>query len=195
MGPKYNIMIPYTHKMPNFVETALLNQILDSIITPRWENLPDPVALKEYTDRLLLEVNDYPSLTQIQSKYPNLANTIKFLKSSKGTWPIHCDTHRQTAINIPLRNTDNTFTVFHQGGNSVDSAYAQFGDIFQNWRSNEYITYIVDSIEVYREVLECPTIVNTSKPHGIINNSNKTRWICSWTYDGTFEQALEDFGV
>ena len=195
MGPQYNTMIPYTHKLLNFVEPVLLNQILDNIITPKWETLSDPSALKEYTDSLPVKVTDYVFLSQLQSKYPNLADTIKFLKSSKGTWPIHCDTHRQTAINIPLRNTNNTFTVFHEGGTSVDSVYAQFGNVLQEWFSNKYITYFNDSVEVYREVLDCPTVVNTSKPHGIINNGDKTRWICSWAYNGTFEQALEDFGV
>jgi len=188
-------MNPYTHKIPNFIDPILLNNILDSIISPLWESLPDPAALYEYTDKLPIAVKDYPFLANIQSKYPKLADRIKFLKSSKGSWPIHCDTHRQTAINIPLRNIENTHTVFHKGGEQAKNVHAYFGNVLQEWYSNEYVTYITNSEEVYKEILECPTIVNTSKPHGIINNGSNNRWICSWAYNGTFEEAIEEINV
>ncbi len=188
-------MIPYTYKIPNFIDSILLNNILDSIISPLWESLPDPAALSEYTDKLPIAVIDYPFLANIRSKYPKLADHIKFLKSSKGSWPVHCDTHRQTAINIPLRNIENTYTVFHESGKQATNVHAYFGNVLQEWYSNEYVTYITNSKEVYKEILKCPTIVNTSKPHGIINNGSNNRWICSWPYNGTFEEAIEEINV
>lgn len=188
-------MNQYATELPNVLDVSYFQEIANSIITQDWLSTPDPVALGKYTDAVLINVSDYEYLTLLKNKHPNLRDYIKFMKSSKGSWPVHVDNHRTCAINIPIANTESTFTRFYDGGTKVDSVTEEFGGYPGTWYSNEYLTYITEANLVFEHVLSVPTIIDSTVPHGINNNGTESRIICSWAYDGTYANALEDFGV
>ena len=93
-----------------------------------------------------------------------------------------------------ISNCDHTkVTRFFTGGQEVDSIEGSFGEIYREWKSNEYLTYIKDADNLFDHILTVPTLVNTSKPHNIINTSDSIRVMLSWEYQDTFETAEADF--
>jgi len=185
-------MNSFVTELHNFLDVKFFQQIADDIISDDWLTLPDPDALGKYTDRTPISVYDYNYLELLQERYPGLANQVKFMKSSYGTWPTHFDSHRKCAINIPLFNTNDTITRFYVNGTNVDSVEEDFGGKKGKWYSNEYLTYVIDAEPAFDHVLTVPSIINTSKPHGIFNNGNRPRIICSWAYNGTYEEAVKE---
>lgn len=188
-------MIDFVKELKNFVDISFLQNIADNLITKHWLSLPDAEALSQYTDKLPIFVNDYEYLSKIKKQFPNLNDHIKFIKSTKGTWPIHSDTHRKCAINIPIQNTLDTVTKFYIGGKSVEKTTESWAGQERTWFSNEYVTYVKDAEFAYEHILTVPTIVNTFAPHSILNNSVSPRVICSWTYNGTYKDALKELDV
>lgn len=188
-------MRQYVAELHDIFDIAFFRGIANTLITDEWLGLPDPVALAKYTDTLPVKVRDHEYLIKLRSKYPGLADQIKFMKSSQGSWPVHSDTHRKCAINIPLFNTEHTTTDFYEGGSFVESVEDFFGDIWGTWYTNEYLRYVSNADIKYRHVLNKPAIINTAAPHGISNNGDVPRIICSWAYSGTYEEAVEEFSV
>lgn len=180
-------------ELGELINCEVFRNIAEEIITDKWLSLSDTEALSKYTDRLPVNVEDYKYLSDLKKQYPRLNENVKFMKSTRGSWPTHYDSHRQCAINIPIFNTTSTITRFYSGGRAVDSVNAEFGSTTNTWYSNEYLTYIIEAQPEFDHVLTVPTLINTSVPHGIFNNSDNHRIICSWAYDGTFEEAVGEF--
>lgn len=188
-------MKTYITELSNIFNISIFQEIAARLITPEWLNLSDPDALQKFTDTTPIDVNEYTDLLLLKNKYPSLSSHIKFMKSTKGTWPVHIDNHRRSAINIPISNTINTITRFYTGGTAVDKIQAKFGNVSNVWYSNEYLTYIKDAHHAFDHILTVPTLVNTAQPHNIINNSEIPRVICSWATTSSYEEAQEEFNV
>lgn len=164
-------------------------------ITEEWINAPAPLALK-YTDENILKVNDYPYLQDIRSRHTNLKDFIKLMKFEPGQLPAHIDAQRDCTFNIPVYNcNEGTRTRFFKNYTPVKEKYLEsFGAHGPKvWYSNEYITYIDGGEVDFDFSLTAPVLMDTHTPHDIINNTNDYRLIWSWTYEGTFKEALKDF--
>jgi hypothetical protein len=188
-------MKTYVTEITNVFDVSIFQEISAKLITPEWLRLSDPESLQKFTDKFPVDTNEYPELLLLRKKYPSLSRYIKFMKSTKGSWPVHIDNHRHSAINIPISNTANTITRFYVGGTPVDKVHAMFGDVLNDWYSNEYLTYIKDAQKQYDHVLTIPTLVNTAQPHNIINNSDTPRIVCSWATSISYKDAQEEFNV
>lgn len=130
-------------------------------------------------------VKNDPYLTEIKNQFPFLSpvfNVYKF-PSGKGL-PAHIDGDRFCAINIPIYNTENTSTVFYDMDETAQLEYDE----------HRILHYVKGSItEAFRFTLTRPTLINNTKPHGVINTSSDTRIIISWSVlkPMTFEECVQ----
>jgi len=134
----------------------------------------------------LVKNNEY--LQEIQKKYSILGDiyNIYYLGANKKIEP-HIDSDRSVALNIPVRGTENTYTIFYKSKNNIDTEY----------RSR----FIYDAVgqeeiaEDFRFCLNRPTLINTSGVHGVDNPNNRARIIFSWSVlpRYSFEDAVEFF--
>lgn len=163
-------------------------------ITQEWIDAPAPIALK-YTDENILIVDDYEYLKSIRARFPLLKPFIKLLKFEAGTIPIHIDAQRNCTLNIPIKNcNEKTVTSFYADYKPVEKSFEYFGSAEPRvWHSNEYITYIEGGVKIFEFSLTRPALMDTHTAHGIVNNSNSHRLIWSWTYDGSYEDAVRVF--
>jgi len=184
----------FVFEIPDFIDRAYLYTKAKEILTEKWLSTPDPWALADYTDRVFIKVDDDEYLSSIREQHPKLKDYIKILKAETGTWPTHVDKHRVTAINIPLHNYEECDVIFYDNNyTELHEVTTKFGSIEDTWKSNNYLTYVQPKTVLYKHILNNTAIINTNAPHSIENRSNDNRIIASWTYDETFEQAIEDF--
>lgn len=164
-------------------------------ITQEWIDAPAPVALKN-SDDFPLYIKGHPMLEEFQKRHPTLKNFIKLMKIEPGICPPHIDGMRECTLNIPVHNcTNETLTRFYENYKVVDEKWLDsFGAAGPKlWKSNKYIKHIEGGELIYQFSLTQPALMNTQIPHDIINQSNDYRIIWSWTLDGSFEQAKEEF--
>tara|TARA_B110000503_G_C7155457_1_gene417111 strand:- start:1584 stop:2150 length:567 start_codon:yes stop_codon:yes gene_type:complete len=188
-------MKKYITELTDILDVEFFQSIAKTLVTDKWLSLSDPEALRKFTDTMPVSVLNHPYLIEVKLKYPSLSNQIKFMKSTAGSWPVHTDSHRRCAINIPIANTKDTITSFYTGGTPVAHIDAEFGNTHNVWYSNEYLTYIINAKKDFDHVLQIPTIVNTTMPHGIVNSGTRPRIICSWAFTTSYEEACGELNV
>ena len=184
---------PYLTELPGFIDLDYMKGIADNMLTDEWKSLSDVEALARYTDVKVVDVEADDYLKGIRDKYPKLKNHIKLMKCSKGSWPIHIDAHRSSAISIPVTNCDNTKTTkFFTGGEIAEKIYDQFGDKKGIWQSNEWLTYVENAELACEHATVMPTLINTKVPHQIVNSTDSIRVIFSWAYEAPYAEAVAD---
>lgn len=164
-------------------------------ITPDWINAPAPVALG-FTDRNILKVDEHEILNEFRKRHPNLKPFIKLMKFEAGNIPAHIDAQRDCTLNIPVHNCNSgTKTRFFKNYKPVEEKWLDsFGDFGPKlWHSNEYITYIEGGEIDYEFSLTRPALMDTHTAHDIVNLTDDYRLIWSWTYDGSFAEAVAEF--
>lgn len=194
-------MSDYYYELKNLFDLEELKKIALPYITEEWKQTDDFMGLISFTDKTLIKVADHDYLLQFQQRFPRLGNTLRILKNSNKSWPVHLDVNRLVSINIPIMNTgEGKITRFYEGGTQVNEWYGNFGIIEGSFQSNEYQTYVQDATPVLDYVLDKnPAIINTTKPHSVYNqHANPTdpnpRFIMAWGYTGTYEEAVEVLG-
>lgn len=129
-------------------------------------------------------VKDFSYLSDLQRKYPFLSGVFNVYKHPAGySVPIHIDAGRFCAINIPICNTEHSSTIFYNLDNDAQIQYD----------SKRILNQITSGVtECFRFTLTEPTLINTTKPHSVINTGSETRIIISWSVlkPITFEQCL-----
>jgi hypothetical protein len=129
-------------------------------------------------------VADDPYLLNIKNKFPFLSDIFNVYVHPPGySVPIHIDAQRFCAINIPIQNTKNSNTIFYKKDNNLDIEY----------ESRRIINLVKSPTEeCFKFTLTKPTLINTTYPHSVINNSDKTRVIISWSVlkPMTFQDCL-----
>lgn len=123
-------------------------------------------------------------LQQIKNRYSFLSGVFNVYKHPPGySLDIHIDADRFCAINIPICNTQDSMTMFYDKNDSAELQY-----------DSRRILNLVKSAtkECFRFTLTKPTLINTSYPHSVINNSDQTRIIISWSVlrPMTFQECL-----
>jgi hypothetical protein len=134
---------------------------------------------KQETPNSYLEVDKIPELISLHKLYPFFNDEISIFKvdgkhSDNSKWPIHIDSGRRSALNIPLINCD---------VKSITSFYEK-PKLFKNnlVPIEEYhISIVTGDLNIIEEFnLLKPTIINTSTPHSVKNNGTGYRIIMSW---------------
>lgn len=127
------------------------------------------------THHRLVESSQY--LTEIRNQYPFLSTIYNIYPTSQGyTTPIHIDSGRNCALNIPISNTENSHTVFYEAKD------IKVEDI----KDRVYHKVLSSSTEVFRFTLLEPTVINTKVPHGVFDSGTETRIIMSWSISSEY---------
>ena len=110
-----------------------------------------------------------PKLDMGFSRYNLVCNfAVAFVMNKTSDVQIHIDSGKTEArINIPIINTENTFTRFYTGGsykkhnNSKTNVTAKVLSNIQNLK-------LVDSVEIIQ-----PTVLRVNEPHNVLKNNDK----------------------
>lgn len=133
----------------------------------------------------LVNADEY--LSKIFKKYDCLSPLYNIIRLKPLQYiPIHVDNKRNCAINIPLKNCENSVTIF----------YKPKSDMIISPDADDRLHYITSSLdESFRFVLDRPILFNTSIPHTAINLGTEDRIIFSWSIhkEYTYEDALNIF--
>jgi hypothetical protein len=134
-------------------------------------------------------VNDDHYMMSIQDRYPLLSNVYNIYPlPPRCEIPLHIDSSRGCAFNIPIQGTEGTHTVFYKEDGPLKLEYDE-----------KRIYNLVKSpvIEVFRSTLTKPLLINNTVPHKVTNNKNTMRLTLSWSLnpDVTFQQAIECFNA
>ncbi len=111
-------------------------------------------------------------LKNLRQRYPFLSDVYNIYVTHQSIpTPIHVDKNRSCALNIPIMNTDRSSTVFYKADTSG------YEDI------PERVYYLIKSepTEVFRFIIDRPTLINTKVPHGVSGTGDKRRVIMSWS--------------
>jgi len=132
-------------------------------------------------------VSDDAYMSSIQKKYPLLSPVYNIYPlPAKIGIPLHIDTDRSCAFNIPIQGTEGTNTIFYEAVEPVQTVY-----------DTKRIYDLIKSpvVEKFRHTLLRPLLINNSKPHEVTNNKDTMRITLSWSLNKgvTFEQAIECF--
>jgi len=117
-------------------------------------------------------VKDNPSLSALQEKFPFLGSIYNIYVFPPGQGlPVHIDSARKCAINIPISNTLDSTTVFYKLEEPV---------VLEHVAERVYDKVISNKIEVFRFTLTHPTLINNTVAHSATNYSDKPRVVLSW---------------
>lgn len=146
------------------------------------------LRLHQGVSKLRIEAIEDPYTQLLYLKYPCLSPVINIYRiPANWTLEMHVDSNRQCALNIPVRNTENTDTIFYD---FVEEPILEHDSIKK--------VYFVKSkvIESFRFSMNTPVLINTvNSPHAVVNPTDDFRISMSWSMkpDVTFEQAKSNF--
>ena len=139
-------------------------------------------------------VHDLPVLDCLHSTYPFFNSEVSFFSvdgSSNITnkWPIHIDSGRRSALNIPLLNCDmQSTTYFFSEPEPFRNRIEPIHDF--------HISAVHGSLNLVDQFsLIVPTVINTSIPHTVHNYGIGKRIIFSWGSMLSFSELLYKLNV
>ena len=118
-------------------------------------------------------VKDDLYLTYLQSRYPFLSDVwnVYTFHPSVGVEP-HVDGGRQCSLNIPVKNCQDSATIF----------YKQQSDYTYTYKEDIILTAISGTLEeTWRFTLTKPVLFNNTLPHSVEVWGAEPRIIFSWT--------------
>jgi hypothetical protein len=117
-------------------------------------------------------VKDNPSLTALREKFPFLGSIYNiYVFPGRQGLPIHIDSARKCAINIPIANTLDSTTIFYKLSEPV---------VLEHIKERTYNKVLSEKTEVFRFTLERPTLINNAVAHSAMNYSDNPRIVLSW---------------
>ena len=117
-------------------------------------------------------VSDNSALTKFQEQFPFLGPLYNiYVFPAQTGLPVHIDSARKCAINIPILNTLDSTTVFYKLEEPI---------LLEHNQHRVYDKVLSNKIEVFRFTLEKPTLINNTIAHSSMNYSNEPRIILSW---------------
>jgi hypothetical protein len=125
------------------------------------------------------KIEDESYLLKIQEQYPFLSNLYNIYNTK---WdyvtPVHIDSHRNCALNIPIFNVNDSYTVFYQTDKNLSSDFIL---------DRAYYSIDSEKTEIFKFSLNVPTIINTKIPHSVSHNNTKNnRIIMSWSINNNY---------
>lgn len=133
-------------------------------------------------------VADDPYMQSIRNEIPILADLYNiYTIEPKSSIPLHVDTGRSAAFNIPISGTEYSDTIFYN-----------YTETMQLERTLVNIYDMVTSgvKETFKFTLMRPALIDNTGPHAVLNNGIVSRVSISWSFRAgvTFEQAKDVFG-
>jgi len=181
----------YVNEINHELDLEFFKDLANQMMTDEWLSSPDHIGLVT-SDLNPVQVNDHSYLKGVRDKFPKLFDHLKLFKCGNGPWPIHIDRLRDTALNIPVINCNETkLTNFYSDDGVVaEEVTCYFGKEYRTWKSQKYSIYITNaSLSYSHSLTNKPVIINTSVPHNIVNHNDEPRLIWSWGYDDTYNNA------
>ena len=133
-----------------------------------------------------LVVDDH-YMTAVRNKLPFLSSIYSVYKTVEmRPIPLHIDSERNAAFNIPILNTEKSSTIFYKPLEETSLEYVP---------SRVYNLIKSEVKEVFRFTLLTPTLINNSVPHMVVNSSMDPRIIISWSVskEYSFLEAVDLF--
>jgi hypothetical protein len=151
--------------------------------------VPTNVAVSNNNSKIehhrLVENDQY--MTAIRNNFPFLSSRYNVYKTSEmRPIPLHIDSERNAAFNIPILNTEKSSTIFYEELEEPKLEYVP----------DRVYNLIKSKVnEVFRFTLLTPTVINNSVPHMVVNRSVEPRIIISWSIskEYSFLEAVELF--
>lgn len=132
-------------------------------------------------------VRDDAYMLSLQRKYPLLSDVYNIYPLPPHIEiPLHIDRDRSCAFNIPIMNTENTFTIF----------YDDDGERVLEFDPKRIYDLVRSPVrEVFRHTLIKPLLINNTMPHKVTNDNDTVRLTISWSLRKgvTQQQAIECF--
>ena len=131
------------------------------------------------------KVSDDPYMSSILTKYPLLNNIYNInLVEPFTAVPLHIDSFRSCALNIPITGTGGSHTIFYRADDAV----------LEHAESNQFDLIKSPATEIFRFTMTRPVLLNTKIPHKVINVKNYSRLTVSWSFQKTtFQEAVDYF--
>lgn len=124
-----------------------------------------------------VEDDDY--LISLKKKYTFLSSLYNIYETKQSyNTPVHVDSARNCALNIPVANTLNSHTVFYKFVNQ---------EVTRDIKDRVYNIVESNVEEVFRFTLVQPTVINTAVPHGVFDHGSDTRVIMSWSISNHYD--------
>lgn len=120
-----------------------------------------------------------PYLMELRERYPFLSPLYNVSTSPPG-WvtPIHYDSGRNCAINIPVSYMENSYTTFYEPVEPLEAEYIPF-KVYHEVKSRVE--------KRFEFTLSHPVLINNTIPHGVIGGPLKDRTILSWSVSPKFK--------
>jgi len=145
---------------------------------------PNPMIEGILPHQRLAELDPY--MTYLKTKFPFLSSMYNVYDCRPGiNIPLHVDSARDCAFNIPITGTEDSHTIFYKYKETENSEFLP----------SRVYNVIKSSVEEdFRFTLRRPTLINNSVPHEVINGNHR-RVIISWSVkkDYSFTEAKELF--
>lgn len=135
----------------------------------------------------LVSTDEY--LISVNKKFPFLSNLYNLYETPQSyVTPVHIDSARTCALNIPVINTENSHTVFYIPNKEY---------VHTTIAKRAYHLVESDVTEIFRFTLTCPTLINTKIPHGVLDSGTDIRVILSWSISEqySYEEIKKMLGV
>ena len=132
-------------------------------------------------------VKDDPYMSSLLERYPLLSPVYNIYPMPPHIGiPLHIDTNRSCAFNIPIEGTEGTHTIFYDCEEPIKLEYD----------TKRIYDLVKSSVkEMYRHTLIKPLLINNTTPHEVTNNKDTMRITISWSLQKgvTFQQAIRCF--
>jgi hypothetical protein len=121
------------------------------------------------------KVADEPYLVELQKLYPFFIDIYSIYNTTpRRAVPIHTDSGRKCAVNIPISYTEDSHTIFYKIKEDIEITRIP-ERVYDVIKEEDVIE------EVFRFTLDRPTLLNTRVPHNAIGGPLRNRIIMSWS--------------
>ena len=131
-------------------------------------------------------VSEDPYLNSVKEKFPLLSSIWNYYDILPyARLAPHIDARRSCALNIPIRGTEGSSTLF----------YKPTADLNLRYDNERVLNWVNSDLEkVFEFELVKPTLIRNDVPHAVINGSSR-RIILSWSIviNYSFDEAKEFF--
>jgi len=153
-----------------------INKLKEIVFRNLYRLEPNLATHQRYVDK-------EPYLVELRNQFPFLGNLYNIYNTR---WdyvtPVHIDSNRCCALNIPIENVEGSYTVYYKLNTELVSNLIP---------DRAYNIVKSENTEAFRFTLEQPTIINTKIPHNIIHNTTKAnRIVMSWSIDLPYEELV-----
>jgi len=119
-----------------------------------------------------------PYLLELRERYPFLSPLYNISTAPAGyVVPIHFESNRNCAINVPVSYMEDSFTSFYEPLEPINSEFIPF---------KVYHEVKTKVKKVFSYTMTHPVLINNTLPHDVVGGPLKDRTILSWSISPKF---------